>query len=266
MFQACWLALCSVYSQEQLYALAFIAHLTTYWCVGGLLLMVDITRPKWATRFRCQPDKYPSRETICKVVRNVISNQLTTHVMTFIIMYPVAIKRLSFSEELPGPRIFIGHLLAFAIITEFMFFWSHRTLHSPFLYREIHKVHHEVKAPFGLCAIYFHPLEHVLAALQGALPALICGSHASVLIFWIFIATFNIILHHSGYDFEPYWPDSIKPFKSMTQQHDYHHFATHTCFGVIGLADWIHGTDYGFGKHYLEWGRSRSKLDTHQGQ
>eukprot|EP00929_Paragymnodinium_shiwhaense_P017223 TRINITY_DN126237_c0_g1_i1.p1 TRINITY_DN126237_c0_g1~~TRINITY_DN126237_c0_g1_i1.p1 ORF type:complete len:264 (+),score=15.66 TRINITY_DN126237_c0_g1_i1:79-870(+) len=261
MLQAFWSALCSVCSQEQLYSLAFLSHLTTYWCAGGLLVVLDLTRPTWAAKFRCQADKYPSREVISKVAWNVMSNQLTTHLLTFVAMYPVAMKRLSFSEELPGAATSVGYLFAFTLITEFMFFFSHRAMHSPFLYREIHKVHHEIKAPFGICAIYFHPLEHVLTALEGALPALLCGSHVSILIFWIFLGTLNVILHHSGYDFEPYWPDSIKPFKSMTQQHDYHHFATHTCFGVIGLADWIFGTDYGFEKHFTEWERTRSKMD-----
>merc|ERR1719240_137343 len=103
-----------------------------------------------------------------------------------------------------------------------MFYWSHRAFHLPFLYKHIHKIHHEVKAPFGICALYFHPIEHIQAAFEGMAPALLLGSHISIYILWTFIATLAVLVHHNGYDWEPYVPDSIRPFASMTQQHDYH--------------------------------------------
>lgn len=127
----------------------------------------------------------------------------------------------------------------------------------PALYKHIHKIHHEIKAPFGICAIYFHPVEHVQTAVQSIAPALVLGSHISLLILWVMLATFSIVHHHSGYDLQPWVLDSLPPWKSMTHQHDYHHYAYNKCFGVIGVLDWLHGTDMGFLGHLDEWGANR---------
>ena len=39
--------------------------------------------------------------------------------------------------------------------------FSNRALHIPFLYKHIHKKHHEWTAPIGITAMYNHPLEHL---------------------------------------------------------------------------------------------------------
>merc|ERR1712107_85410 len=108
-----------------------------------------------------------------------------------------------------------------------------------------------------LCAV-LSPSRAVQAAVEGIAPALLLGSHVSLYIFWTCIATLNVVLHHSGYDFEPYLLDSLWPFKSMTQQHDYHHFAFDRCFGVIGICDWLHGTDGGFKDHLALWKQAQT--------
>lgn len=57
------------------------------------------------------------------------------------------------------------HIIFFMICEDFGFFWSHYILHSPFLYKHIHKIHHEYESPFSLAAEYSHPIEYVFGNL-----------------------------------------------------------------------------------------------------
>jgi len=258
LFQDLWSITTASLSPFQIYGVTYVVFLLTFWSSGLVLLALDVARPHVLERFRCQPFEKFDKGSTLKVAKNVVANQLTTYPICFFLFWPVAARRLSFSEELPSIQRLLWTFVLFAGLTEVMFYWSHRIFHYPPLYKRFHKIHHEIKAPFGICALYFHPVEHVQAAVEGIAPALLLGSHVSLYIFWTCIATLNVVLHHSGYDFEPYLLDSLWPFKSMTQQHDYHHFAFDRCFGVIGICDWLHGTDGGFKDHLALWKQAQT--------
>jgi len=255
LIQDAWATIAGSLSHLQIFGLAYVAFLVTFWVSGLTFLAIDQLRPTWALGFKCQRHQKLDSVTLAKVVRNVVSNQLITYPVSFLLLYPIAARRLSWSAELPPLSQLLWLVPAKALITEVLFYCSHRTLHTPWLYRHVHKIHHEVKAPFGLCALYFHPLEHAQATLIGIAPALVLGSHVAFYMLWVCIATYAVVLHHSGYDFEPYLPDSFGPLQSMTQQHDYHHAAFNKCYGTIGLLDWLFGTDAGLPSHVLKKGK-----------
>jgi hypothetical protein len=52
---------------------------------------------------------------------------------------------------------------------------------------------------------------------------------------WVFLGVELIETStvHSGYGF----------FGGLAKKHDFHHEKFTVCFGVLGLLDWIHGTD-----------------------
>ena len=50
-------------------------------------------------------------------------------------------------------------IVIFFIIEDGCHYWSHRALHWGPLYKNIHKIHHQYSAPFGLAAEYASPIE-----------------------------------------------------------------------------------------------------------
>lgn len=77
--------------------------------------------------------------------------------------------------------------IAFSMCMEdFVFYWSHRTLHHPKIYARIHKKHHEFFNTVSFAAEYAHPLEY---AIGNVLPSFVA---AKLLGNRMHIATLNI--------------------------------------------------------------------------
>lgn len=66
-------------------------------------------------------------------------------------------------REVPDIWTCVGHFIFFAIVREITFYYSHRLLHHPYLYKRIHKKHHTWISPIAIAAAYCHPLEHVVS-------------------------------------------------------------------------------------------------------
>jgi sterol desaturase/sphingolipid hydroxylase (fatty acid hydroxylase superfamily) len=59
----------------------------------------------------------------------------------------------------------LTHLFISVIVNEVWFYYSHRILHHPVMYKHVHKMHHEWTSPVGVVAVYCHPFEHLFSNL-----------------------------------------------------------------------------------------------------
>jgi sterol desaturase/sphingolipid hydroxylase (fatty acid hydroxylase superfamily) len=54
------------------------------------------------------------------------------------------------------------------LVTETIFFWTHYAIHVfPYLYKNVHKFHHENTAPTAAAVLYAHPLEFMFNNVAG---------------------------------------------------------------------------------------------------
>lgn len=104
---------------------------------------------------------------------------------------------------------------------DFFEYWGHRMLHVPFLYKWIHKEHHQFRTPFGLSASVAHPLETIILGAATFIPAIIVRPHLFTFFVWIELRQLDAVLTHCGYDFPN--PCHLLSFYGGTKFHDYHH-------------------------------------------
>ena len=150
------------------FILLFVYPTVLYWIVGLLYLFVDLQRPKAITQFKIQ-EKANSNLSIRDAVsaaRQILSNQLLIGFIYFCTFFHLR-RAIGFDDgrELPSPSRVLLDFLVFLVMEELLFYYFHRLLHHPRVYKVVHKKHHEWTAPIAITAMYCHPIEHMLSNL-----------------------------------------------------------------------------------------------------
>ncbi|XP_077988111.1 fatty acid hydroxylase domain-containing protein 2-like [Glandiceps talaboti] len=219
--------------------------MTTYWVVNLSLLYIDLTgKPKILSRYKVQPDKNAPLDPalLSKLFKTTFINMmLITPLATYGWYLACKWRGISCGYDVPSvSRIFLDIVVAI-IGEEIFFYYSHRIIHHyPYLYKRIHKIHHEWTAPIGMTCIYAHPVEHILSNIMPLVSGpFLFKTHLLSTWIWAVIGLVGTSIHHSGYHF----PLTLSP-----EFHDFHHAKFHYNFGLLGILDWLHGTDALFRK------------------
>lgn len=127
-------------------------------------------------------------------------------------------------ESYPGFTEIIPQVLIFILVEDTTFYWSHRLFHTPFLYKRIHKQHHEYNDTLAFVAEFSHPIEFAVNIIATGLGPLLLGNktHMLTVYLWYAIRTFEAYDGHSGYEF-PWSPFRLLPMSGGSDYHNYHH-------------------------------------------
>lgn len=130
------------------------------------------------------------------------------------------------------------------------FYWTHRLMHHPRLFRAMHAVHHASRPPTAWAAMSFHPTE----ALTGAfvIPALVfvLPLHIGVVLAVLMVMTIMGVTNHMGWEA---FPSRLVHGKMgnwvITATHHHLHHERYSCnYGLyFRIWDRLCGTDHGLG-------------------
>ena len=214
--------------------------------LGGLYLLLDLTRrPSFLRKYKVQPgtNEPPDWNKLSGLLWQVFVNQILISGTSAIIVNNVYVWFNGVPDVFALPSIFtiVWQLIAFAIIEDALFFYSHWALHHRSIYRHVHKRHHEWTAPVALAASYAHPIEHVLSAvIPQAVGPVLLKAHPLTEWIWYSLVVTATLNNHSDYHF---------PLLPSPEMHDFHHLTFTQNFGTMGLLDYLHGTDRLFRSH-----------------
>ena len=117
-------------------------------------------------------------------------------VLTMWMMANGYIPTLTFAEN---PIWFILALMLLPIWSAFHFYWVHRLLHAPFLYRHVHSLHHRNVNVGPWSGFSMHPVEHFIY-LTSLLIHWIIPTHPIHLYFHVIYLGPGAAMTHTGYE------------------------------------------------------------------
>lgn len=135
-------------------------------------------------------------------------------------------------------RYGVGYLLASAFIYLFLhdtyFFWTHRLMHHPRLFRIFHQVHHYSRSPTPWASFSFSPWEAFIEAAIIPLLTLIIPIHIGVLAGVLTTMTFFGVTNHAGFEIFPQrWMQGIWGRIMITaSHHNIHHRNYNVNYGL----------------------------------
>ncbi|PVD34707.1 hypothetical protein C0Q70_05984 [Pomacea canaliculata] len=217
--------------------------LLVFWLSNAFLMFLDVTgKPAVLLRYKIQPNKNMplSKDQLWQAVRQVLINQTLVGIPFTVCVYRLLMWRgcSVLPQDLPTFHWAVMELIIFTLVEEVFFYYSHRLMHHPCLYKHVHKMHHEWTAPIGIVSIYAHPIEHCISnLLPPAMGPLLLGSHLATSWLFFALALMSTTVAHCGYHF---------PFLPSPEAHDYHHLKFNQNYGFLGVLDRLHGTDNAF--------------------
>ncbi|MGI4878582.1 MAG: sterol desaturase family protein [Janthinobacterium lividum] len=142
-------------------------------------------------------------------------------------------------------------VLIYLAVHDTWFYWSHRWMHRPAVFRRVHAVHHDSRPPTAWAAMSFAPSEAASGAWLIPALAFVVPIHAGALMLVLAIMTFNGVTNHMGWELYPRsWLDGWWGRTMITASHHHLHHRHYRCNYGLYFRFWDRacGTDRGWAR------------------
>lgn len=142
-------------------------------------------------------------------------------------------------------------VVTFLLLHDSWFYWTHRLMHRPSIFKRMHAVHHASRNPTAWTAMSFHPWESITGAVLVPALVLLIPIHYAALLTVLSIMTVMGVTNHMGWELFPDWLVRGPAGQWLiTASHHQRHHEKHRCnFGLyFRFWDRLCGTDRGLGE------------------
>ena len=154
-----------------------------------------------------------------------------------------------------GIPYFILSFFLIIFLHDTYFYWMHRFMHHPKVYKWVHLIHHKSTNPSPWASYAFHPFEAVLEAGILLLVVFLFPVHKLALSFFILFMIIYNVYGHLGYEIYPYWllKSKVGKWLNTSTNHNMHHEFFVGNYGLyFRFWDEIMGTTHPNYNHQLE--------------
>ena len=169
-----------------------------------------------------------------------------------------------YGGELPLLSLLV-ELITIVLVHDAYFYWAHRAMHSPWLFRRFHRVHHKSRTPTPWAAYAFAPTEAMLEAGILPLAGLFLPMHEITVLLFVTHMILRNVIGHAGIELFPAWWLKVPLLRSITTttHHDLHHSHGGHNFGLY-FTWWDHwmGTEHPqYRRHFAAVTETKSNVN-----
>ncbi len=183
----------------------FIIITGRYFLIAGLFYLIFYTWfPSKFEKRKINKKKYPRNQFKKEIKWSLTTSLLFSIAGAFtVILWQKGFTKIYTEINLYGWFYLPASLVIFMLLHETYYYWIHRWMHIPSVYRIVHKVHHESLIASPFTAFSFHPLEGLLQAVFLPAVLLVLPMHYYVIIAVLTLMTFSSVINHLNIEIYP---------------------------------------------------------------
>jgi Delta7-sterol 5-desaturase len=211
---------------------------------GGLIMNVTIMSvtyfvfwkllKKRIQKWRIQLKERVNNKQIINELKNALITSLFSALFGGIVLYLKSNGYTKvYTDYAEHPFFTFGGFFILLLLDDTWFYWVHRLLHHPKIYRHIHAVHHKSVDVNPFTSMSFHPVEAILLTLWILPVAFFVPIYAPVLVLVQVWGLLDNVKSHLGYEFYPKrFNKSWLRFLTSSTFHNMHHSKFMGNYGV----------------------------------
>ena len=183
-------------------------------------------RKKW--QFKKIQSSFPkANDFVREISYSIITILIFGFISYFVLFYkPVAKNTFKYTDiHTYGWVWYFTAFIVMLVMHDTYFYWTHRLMHHPVIFKIFHLIHHKSTNPSPWAAYAFHPLEAVVEA--GILPvfAFTLPLHITHTFIFFFIMIVYNVYGHLGYELYPkgFNKSIIGKWINTSVNHNQHH-------------------------------------------
>ena len=212
---------------EYSYLFPFVMNLTKYFLLAGIPFIIFYV---WLSE-RYSKNKIQSRNAKKNdFMREILHSIQATIVFAIVVLLVLKTPLRDYTQFYQNSSDFhtwwipVSVLLAL-IVHDTYFYWMHKMVHHPTLFKRVHLVHHKSVNPSPWASFSFHFFEALFEAMVAPIILLLIPMNITSLIIFGFVSFAFNVYGHLGYEIAPKWFRHSFLFQLMvtSTHHNIHH-------------------------------------------
>lgn len=207
-----------------------------YFLISGLFYAAFyVWFPEKWKRKKINQREYPAGQFRKEIIRSNITAVLFGFSGALLLLFWQKGYAKIYMDPLEYPLWWLPLSLLIALsLQETYYYWLHRWMHIPGIYRIVHKWHHDSHIASPWTAFSFHPIEGLIQAIFLPLILLFLPMNVWVLVFMLLIMSFSSVINHLDIEIYPRWFSRSIILRSLigATHHSLHHKQFKYNFGL----------------------------------
>jgi len=213
------------------FAMLFVRYIL--FAVVGYVIFYVIGKKKLAHR-KIQATM-PNRTTIGREIRTSLPILAIFGTLAILIIYLIrnGYSQFYFDFSNRGYPYFIGSIFLLMVLHDTWFYWIHRLMHLPSMYKWLHRTHHLSVNPTPFTSFSMDCKEALIEFGVFPILILIVPLHPNAFLLFTLVAFLFNIMGHLGYEIFPRWffTSWIGKWINTSTHHNLHHSGLHYNYG-----------------------------------